>query len=64
MVARETARSAIYRGAIGAVGKRRSNLTTLGNYDQTPLMLYWEVTRARDLACRHCRAEGRSADER
>ncbi len=27
------------------------------SYDQVPLMLYWEVTRACDLACRHCRAE-------
>src|SRR5579884_2126271 len=25
-----------------------------------PLMLYWEVTRACDLACRHCRAEALS----
>lgn len=27
------------------------------DYDLAPLMLYWEVTRACDLACRHCRAE-------
>jgi len=26
-------------------------------YDHGPLMLYWEMTRACDLACRHCRAE-------
>lgn len=26
-------------------------------YGQGPLMLYWEMTRACDLACRHCRAE-------
>ncbi|MBI3971518.1 MAG: TIGR04053 family radical SAM/SPASM domain-containing protein [Chloroflexi bacterium] len=26
-------------------------------YSQAPLMIYWEVTRACDLACRHCRAE-------
>ena len=25
--------------------------------DQRPLMVYWEVTRACELACRHCRAE-------
>jgi len=24
--------------------------------DLAPLMLYWEITRACDLACRHCRA--------
>lgn len=26
-------------------------------FDQAPLRVYWEVTRACDLACRHCRAE-------
>ncbi len=26
-------------------------------YDTAPLRVYWEVTRACDLACRHCRAE-------
>jgi radical SAM protein len=26
-------------------------------YDRAPVMLYWEVTRACDLACLHCRAE-------
>ena len=26
------------------------------NYDRGPLMFYWEMTRACDLACRHCRA--------
>jgi radical SAM protein with 4Fe4S-binding SPASM domain len=31
------------------------------NYDLAPLMLYWELTRACDLACRHCRAEARLA---
>ena len=28
-------------------------------YDRAPLRIYWEVTRACDLACRHCRAEAR-----
>lgn len=32
-------------------------VTISTNYEQAPLMLYWEVTRACDLACRHCRAE-------
>jgi AdoMet-dependent heme synthase len=27
------------------------------NYESAPIMLYWEMTRACDLACRHCRAE-------
>src|ERR1700735_5316620 len=27
------------------------------DYTQTPLNIYWEVTRACALACRHCRAE-------
>lgn len=26
-------------------------------YDRAPLRVYWEITRACDLACRHCRAE-------
>lgn len=26
-------------------------------YDEAPLVVYWEATRACDLACRHCRAE-------
>jgi len=26
-------------------------------FDRTPRRVYWEVTRACDLACRHCRAE-------
>jgi len=28
-------------------------------FDRAPLRVYWEVTRACDLACRHCRAEAR-----
>jgi hypothetical protein len=30
------------------------------DYSQTPLNVYWEVTRACDLACRHCRASAMS----
>ena len=26
-------------------------------YSQAPFLIYWELTRACDLACRHCRAE-------
>ncbi|MDR7483856.1 MAG: TIGR04053 family radical SAM/SPASM domain-containing protein [Armatimonadota bacterium] len=26
-------------------------------YDRAPMLIYWELTRACDLACRHCRAE-------
>jgi radical SAM protein with 4Fe4S-binding SPASM domain len=29
----------------------------LNGYARTPLMIYWEMTRSCDLACRHCRAE-------
>ncbi|MGH7519851.1 MAG: radical SAM protein [Gemmatimonadales bacterium] len=32
-------------------------------YDRAPLRIYWEVTRACDLACRHCRAEARPAPD-
>jgi AdoMet-dependent heme synthase len=35
------------------------------NYDRNPLLVYWEMTRACALACRHCRAEAMpSADPR
>lgn len=30
-------------------------------YAQAPLLVYWEVTRACDLACRHCRADAIAA---
>ncbi|MFB6286393.1 MAG: radical SAM protein, partial [Candidatus Bipolaricaulia bacterium] len=26
-------------------------------YDRAPLLVYWEATRACDLACQHCRAD-------
>src|SRR3990172_1734657 len=26
-------------------------------FDRAPVMLYWEITRACDLACKHCRAD-------
>ncbi len=32
-------------------------MTTGHVFDQAPRRVYWEVTRACDLACRHCRAE-------
>ena len=36
------------------------------NFDQSPMLVIWEVTQACDLACVHCRASAqseRSADE-
>jgi radical SAM protein len=30
--------------------------TTTGRFDQRPLLVFWEMTNACDLACRHCRA--------
>jgi MoaA/NifB/PqqE/SkfB family radical SAM enzyme len=39
---------------------------TIRSFDQAPARVYWELTRACDLACRHCRAEAmptRSPDE-
>jgi radical SAM protein len=32
-------------------------------HDQRPVRIYWEVTRACDLACRHCRAEAVSCPD-
>lgn len=34
---------------------------TAWTYDRAPRRVYWELTRACDLACRHCRAEARPA---
>jgi radical SAM protein len=39
---------------------------TAPRFDQAPARVYWELTRACDLACRHCRAEAmpqRASDE-
>ncbi|HXJ78890.1 MAG TPA: TIGR04053 family radical SAM/SPASM domain-containing protein [Candidatus Methylomirabilis sp.] len=36
-------------------------MTTSHVFDQAPRRVYWEVTRACDLACRHCRAEAAPA---
>jgi len=38
------------------VASRRPDLSTL-DFDQSPFIVIWEVTRACDLACVHCRAE-------
>ncbi len=35
----------------------RKNRPVARNYAQTPLIVYWEMTQACALACRHCRAE-------
>jgi radical SAM protein len=32
-------------------------MSTVPSFDSAPRRIYWEVTRACDLACRHCRAE-------
>ena len=40
------------RGSAGAQGMNASL-----RFDRAPRRVYWEVTRACDLACRHCRAE-------
>jgi len=26
------------------------------NYDEKPILIFWETTKACDLACKHCRA--------
>ena len=41
-------------------------MTGRARYDETPARVYWELTRACDLACQHCRAEAmasRAPDE-
>ncbi|MEK7377868.1 MAG: radical SAM protein, partial [Candidatus Binatota bacterium] len=40
-------------GEQGVSGRRPSRLV----YSEAPFLIYWETTRACDLACRHCRAE-------
>jgi len=39
------------------MAKRRVNQEATTLFDRAPMLIYWEVTRACDLACRHCRAE-------
>ena len=41
-------------------GHAHGGHATPRDYSQTPLNVYWEVTRACDLACRHCRASAMS----
>ena len=41
---------------ISSNGAPKSHFTTR-NYSQNPLIVYWEMTQACALACRHCRAE-------
>ena len=38
-------------------------MTMLLRFDRAPSRVYWEVTRACDLACRHCRAEAAPAPD-
>ena len=39
-------------------GRARDRVMTASHvFDRAPRRAYWEVTRACDLACRHCRAE-------
>jgi len=42
-----------HNGEHGVSGRRPSRLV----YSEAPILIYWETTRACDLACRHCRAE-------
>ncbi len=34
-----------------------ADMTPRFNYDDAPMLVYWEMTQACDLACVHCRAE-------
>src|SRR5258708_18008897 len=47
------------RGIDESPGMRAMNATTSAHlrFDQAPRRIYWEVTRACGLACRHCRAK-------
>jgi ferredoxin--NADP+ reductase len=38
-------------------GADAQQITNPHVYTQSPVMIYWEMTRACDLACKHCRAE-------
>ncbi|MDE3043901.1 MAG: TIGR04053 family radical SAM/SPASM domain-containing protein [Acidobacteriota bacterium] len=46
--------------------RNESGVSTPGRFDQRPLLVFWEMTKACDLACRHCRASAQrepAADE-
>jgi len=53
--------SAVRAGAprAGALRDERPALAgpPVPRFDERPVLVYWEITRACDLACRHCRAE-------
>lgn len=43
--------------AIAAAGHAPTHRAAAGGYAQNPMLVYWEMTQACALACRHCRAE-------
>src|SRR5579863_5589834 len=47
--------------AIAAAGHAPTHRAAAGGYAQNPMLVYWEMTQACALACRHCRAEAVSA---
>lgn len=49
---------AVWAGHPGAPSYEAVRAAQVGYlYDRAPMMLYWEMTQACDLACKHCRAE-------
>src|ERR1700685_334770 len=46
---------------LATTASRRSHRPSAHDYSQNPMLVYWEMTQACALACRHCRAEALSA---
>ena len=45
------------QGLPGEDAERQARMSSTLRFDRAPRRVYWEVTQACDLACRHCRAE-------
>ncbi|HWP63924.1 MAG TPA: TIGR04053 family radical SAM/SPASM domain-containing protein [Candidatus Binatia bacterium] len=45
------------RGGVARRARRAPALLPAPRFEERPILVYWEVTRACALACRHCRAE-------
>jgi AdoMet-dependent heme synthase len=46
---------------LAATASKRSHRPSAHDYSQNPMLVYWEMTQACALACRHCRAEAVSS---
>ena len=53
----------IRRATANGIAVAFYGMTSRQRFDQAPRRVYWEVTRACDLACHHCRAAAATAPD-